>query len=601
MSEGTDRRALLRIGGAALGAAAATASWGAAPAAAVSVSAADPADVVTPQQFGALADGKHDDTDAVQQAIDAQGTRLNRIVVFPPGTYRITRTIVIPDLPGEPFNRIQLRGYSTMTNRASIIQVEHDGVGIDVRCSLAAVHGLAFVAPAKTANNVALRFAGEANTDDTDAAILECTFVSFKLAVDHVGRGIYFAHNLVALCTTGISLAWPGGGTEGGADHLPPYGLRKWLITGNHFHSPFQAIVTQGAENADFRGMIIQGNLLDIGRRLLIGSVSNSTITGNVVEKADNGPIIEITSGGHDLTIGDNVLGGFEPPQNNGPCAVQFSSGVTAHNVTISGNSFNWLNHSPIRFENDASRVTIANNSFDNWNLGARNDAAAIRVNGAARTFSIIGNVISADPAGRPPILTTGGLHDSHVIGNGSEQVPLVAGPVGDDSFVQATPGRFNRIEVAGPMGAAARVVSTWTGAVTAGEDRYGSFVVEGSNANPGVKGGLRVVPVNGSGSAATELLCSTTSTNELVSMISNANGLVPPADNVRDLGSADRRMRAVYAHRVVLSEHAPDALPDAADHAGGLVLVHDPKTGKRGLALSDGGSWRGVVLGAPV
>ncbi|MEV4569881.1 glycosyl hydrolase family 28-related protein [Nonomuraea sp. NPDC049419] len=596
MPEWTDRRALLRIGGAALGAAAATATLGAAPAA-----AADPEDVITPQQFGALADGQHDDTDAIEQAINATLTKTTRIVVFPPGTYRITRTIVIPDVSGESFNRIQLRGYSTMTNRASIIQVTHDGVGIDVRCSLAAIHGLAFVAPAKTEHNVALRFAGEVNTDDTDAAILECTFVSFKLAVDHVGRGLYFSHNLVALCTTGISLAWPTGNVDGGGVHLPPYGLRKWLITNNHFHSPFQAIVAQGAESSDFRGMIIQGNLLDIGRRLFIGSISNSTISGNVVENADNGAIIEITSGGHNLTIGDNVLGGFEAPQDKGTRAIQFSSGVKAHNVTISGNTFNWLKGTPIRFENDAARITIANNSFGHWNLSGRSDNAAISVAGKASAFSIIGNVISADPANRPPIMTTGGLHGSHVIGNASEQVPLVAGPVGADSFVQAAPGRFNRMEVAGPLGAAAKVVSTSTEPVKVGTDRYGSFVVEGSNANPGVKGGVRVVPVNQSGSAATELLCSTTSTNELVSMAANATGLVPPADNARDLGSATQRMRTVYAHQVVLAEHTPGSLPDAAGQVGGIILVRDPKTGKRGLALSDGAAWRNVVLGPQV
>ncbi|TDE58633.1 hypothetical protein E1295_05215 [Nonomuraea mesophila] len=597
MPEGTDRRALLRIGGAALGAAAATASWGASP---VAAATADPPEIVTPQEFGALADGKHDDTEAIEQAINAKRTQY-RIVVFPPGTYRITRTIVIPDASDENFNRIQLRGYSTMTNRASIIQVEHDGVGIDVRCSLAAIHGLAFVAPAKTENNRALRFAGEVNTDDTDAAILECTFISFKLAVEHVGRGLYFSHNLVALCTTGISLAWPTDEVGGGPVHVPPYGLRKWLITNNHFHSPFQAIVTEGAEDADFRGAIIQGNLLDIGRRLLIGSLTNSTISGNMVEKGVNGPIIEITSGGHNLTIADNVLGGFEPPLNEGPSAIQFSSGVKAQNVTISGNTFNWLNHSPIRFENDASKITIANNSFDHWNLDGRSDAAAIRVAGKATAFSVMGNVISADPADRPPIMTTGGLHGSHVIGNASAHVPLVAGTVGADSFVQASPGRFNRMEVAQPLGAAAKVVSTSTQKPTVGEDHYGSFVVEGNNANPGVKGGLRVVPVNQSGSGATELLCSTTRTNELVSMVSSATGLIPPADNTRDLGSAERRMRTVYAHQVSLAEHAPGALPDAAEHVGGMIMVRDPKIGKRGLALSDGEAWLSVALGPKV
>ncbi|MEO3794942.1 hypothetical protein ABGB14_32425 [Nonomuraea sp. B10E15] len=220
---------------------------------------------------------------------------------------------------------------------------------------------------------------------------------------------------------------------------------------------------------------------------------------------------------------------------------------------------------------------------------------------GKASAFSVIGNVISADPADRPPIMTTGGLHESHVIGNASAHVPLVAGPVAADSFVQAEPGRFNRMEVAQPLGAAAKVVSTSTEKPTVGEDHYGSFVVEGNNANPGVKGGLRVVPVNQSGSAATELLCSTTNTNGLVSMTSSATGLVPPADNARDLGSADRRMRTVYAHQVALAEQAPDTLPDAAGHTGGIIMIRDPKTGKRGLALSDGESWRNVVLGAEV
>ena len=40
---------------------------------------------------------------------------------------------------------------------------------------------------------------------------------------------------------------------------------------------------------------------------------------------------------------------------------------------------------------------------------------------------------------------------------------------------------------------------------------------------------------------------------------------------------------------------------PAAADNVGSLILIHDPRTGKRGLALSDGGSWRNVVLGSAV
>lgn len=46
---------------------------------------------VTPQMFGAKADGSTDDSDAIQAAVDHGG-----IIIFPQGVYKITQTIVIP-------------------------------------------------------------------------------------------------------------------------------------------------------------------------------------------------------------------------------------------------------------------------------------------------------------------------------------------------------------------------------------------------------------------------------------------------------------------------------------------------------------------------
>ena len=45
---------------------------------------------ITPQMFGAVGDGSHDDTDAIQQALDAD----QPIVYFPPGRYRTTERLL---------------------------------------------------------------------------------------------------------------------------------------------------------------------------------------------------------------------------------------------------------------------------------------------------------------------------------------------------------------------------------------------------------------------------------------------------------------------------------------------------------------------------
>src|SRR5690606_32576319 len=178
--------------------------------------------------------------------------------------------------------------------------------------SLGGVHGVAFDAPAKTDNNVGIHVARKRNTDDTDFTVVECSFLRFQRAVESVGRGFLFTQNKVAVCTTGITISWPTEGVEGSGVHLLPYGLRKWLITDNHFHSNFDAIVFNGAPEGDFRGAVISNNLLDIGRRLFKGSLTNSTIAGNVIENGTGNAIIEITSGGHNLTITGNVIGGFD-------------------------------------------------------------------------------------------------------------------------------------------------------------------------------------------------------------------------------------------------------------------------------------------------
>jgi hypothetical protein len=570
---------------------------------------ADGSPVLTPQQFGAVADGVADDTAAIQAAIDAARSQLNKIVVFPPGQYKVTSTLVVGDheyeTPAEHLNRFVMRGYGMFGEEPSKIRFHHDGVGIRWEASLGGIHGMAFDAPVKTSNNVGIHVARTANTDDTDVTIVECSFLRFNRAVESVGRGFLFTKNKVAVCTTGVEISWPAEGTGGGAVHLPPYGLRKWLITDNHFHSNFDAIVFNPAPDADFRGAVISNNVLDIGRRLFKGSLTNSTISGNVIENGTGDAIIQIDSGGHNLTISGNVIGGFdttpgawEPPRY----AILFTGGVSAKNVTISANSFNWIRGSAIGFEQSAEQVSITGNSFDNWNLSNSTVHGAVIAHADATRFAVLGNVISANPkADGLPIRVTGTLAASNVVGNVSPQAGVVAaGSIGADSFVESTPGRFTRLELAAAQDAAVRVLSTATAGVTAG-NTYGRYLVQGAlpdGAGPGVKGGVEVVAVNASGSAATNLLCATDSTNEVVSFQASVTGLVPPTDNARDIGSADASIRTVYTHATQLRPYKAANLPPAADARGALINVDDGHDGKPCLAMSDGTSWRRVPLG---
>jgi hypothetical protein len=215
----------------------------------------------------------------------------------------------------------------------------------------------------------------------------------------------------------------------------------------------------------------------------------------------------------------------------------------------------------------------------------------------------VIGNLFGANPvAATGPVRVIGTISGSTIVGNTFDNTAgvLFAGAVGGDNYVERRSSGANQHELTAAVNGSVVVRSTTTDSPSVGSDAYGSFVVAGSNANPGVKGGVRVVPVNTGGSAATELLCATNTTNSVVAMTANVNGLIPPVDNARDLGSPDRRIRAVYAHQMVLTEHTSDQLPQAAAaNAGALVMVVDRKTGKRTLALSDGSSWRGVALGA--
>ncbi|WP_419994711.1 glycosyl hydrolase family 28-related protein [Streptomyces boninensis] len=608
-----NRRHLLRAAGIAGITGAAVGGFGSSAQAAARAEPVDVANATTPQDFGAVADGVADDTGPIQKAIDAQRERKNKIVYFPPGTYRITKTVVVPDVESAGdghFNRLVLAGAGTMGSRTSIIDVDFDGTAMEVQAPLAAVRGLAFVAPPSLKKTVGLRInrdpgAVPPNTDDMDATVTECTFIEFYTAVRQVGRGLVFTNNLVAVGDVGLEISWPTSGVGGDGVHVLPYGMRKWLIEGNHFHSMGTAIITSGADAHNFRGAVIANNILDIGKRLFSGSIINSTFAGNVVENGTGGAIVSVTTGGTNLTFTGNILGGGDPGGGaRPPHAIEFRPEAKAQHVTITGNGFNWIEGSPVYFGGPASEVTVSANTFENWNLLKEERWSALRINGDVAGVAVMGNAFGDNPVETsPPVRVIGKLTGSTIVGNTFENTAgvLYAETVGDGNYIERRGPGANKHELTASKNAALVVRATTTGTPDVGSDAYGSFVAasdQAAGAGPGVKGGVRVVPANESGAAAVELLCATNSTNGVAALRVDINGLVPTADNARDVGSAEKRVRTVYAHSLQLATVAAADLPEPK--AGAVAMVHDAADNPV-LAISDGKGWRHLPLGARI
>lgn len=362
------------------------------------------------------------------------------------------------------------------------------------------------------------------------------------------------------------------------------------------------AIRTTGENAASFRGAIIANNVLDIGRRLFEGGIINSTFSGNVVENGSGGPLINVTAGGTNLTFTGNVLGGGEPTGGGRPpYSIAFDTAVQARNVTITGNTFNWLTRSPVYFAAAASEVTVSANSFDNWNLDQDDRWGAVRINGDAADVSILGNLFGANPvAAAPPVRVIGTITRSTITGNTFENTAgvLWAGAVGADNVIERRRAGAMEQELTAAANGALIVRATTTGAHQVGADAYGAFVAasdQSGGAGPGVKGGMRIVPVNEVGSTAVDLLCSTDDENGVAAMRVDITGITPTADNARDLGSAENRMRTVFAHGVQFA-----AGPRPQPVAGAMAMVSDGAGGSV-LAVSDGTTWRRIVLGNPV
>lgn len=241
-------------------------------------------DFVTPQMFGALGDGVHDDSTPIALALDCGVD-----VFFPEGTYLVTRSIQIPD----GLYRHKIFADGDITRHNAYIKTTAFPVFINEGAGFT-IDGLGFIAddfPDLTGlnpeNRPFLAFYGE---DDLDIRIENCHFSHNYCMIFAQGRNLTVRNNLFYdMGNTGycIYLNYPEN-ADGEADtnvngFKNAYsGFRGFLIEGNRCHYTRNWLLNTSALRCrNIKGMVIRNNFLE-GAFCVTGYLNNAYVADNV-------------------------------------------------------------------------------------------------------------------------------------------------------------------------------------------------------------------------------------------------------------------------------------------------------------------------------
>lgn len=223
---------------------------------------------VYPQWWGALGDGEHDDTGAIQAAIDAARDMGGGEVVMTKGTFKTSETLYVWGVekwdrhPDELGTRgITLTGLS---RRASVIDYAGDGVCLwlytatkdDVRYyhTGTAVRALHFRG-ADRAGTTGIQVAAVRSEGSTGGSTLveNCAIEHFDvgLHIEH-SYGALFAYNKIRYNNTGVRVGSPAGSTY----HINGNSFRDNEIS----HSYHVGLRVYGGDHNLFEGGLIEGN-----------------------------------------------------------------------------------------------------------------------------------------------------------------------------------------------------------------------------------------------------------------------------------------------------------------------------------------------------
>jgi len=278
-------------------------------------------EVISVKDFGAVGDGITDDTAAIQAAINYVATFQirTRSLFVPSGLYNFTN-LVIPSsatgfaFVGEHFWNTNFRCVDeTGADAITVLAQEFKMQDISVFCTASF---LTVQANGKKGINLDK---GVGKTADVDAMVFDCRINSFHTGIYIRGRGLIVRDCIISICEHCVSLDWydvgdyiPGGEIVQSDDN----GFRGHMIHNNRFHSiGYSGVANYGPNASKLDGVVVNNNLLDIGRRIFYGDLGKRARVTNCTSSETPTEILELT-GGVDYLIA-NIVGGGDAKNGN--------------------------------------------------------------------------------------------------------------------------------------------------------------------------------------------------------------------------------------------------------------------------------------------
>ena len=244
-------------------------------------------DFVTPQMYGAVADGTTDDYNAIMAAINS-----GKNVFFPPGTYYISRTIVVPEVfyTHKMFADADRERHNAYIKCGALPAISIIGQGWEI-------NGLGFTQDAfpdltgvNPENKAYIQLYAPATADDLDITIENCYFEKNYCMILAVGRNVNIRNNLFYdMGNTGYCIYFNYPDTADGESDTNVNGFknnysgfRGLIVEKNRCHYTRNWLVNTRASNCqNIKGMVIRDNYLE-GAFCLTGFLNNALVANNI-------------------------------------------------------------------------------------------------------------------------------------------------------------------------------------------------------------------------------------------------------------------------------------------------------------------------------